>query len=189
MADETMRSAIVGELVIDTNITGSNTNGPAITNTAAGSGSPTLCPDKSDTDTGIGHATGDALTFVVGGLEAMRIAESGNTTLLTFNNATSVGKTADVGSSQGDGVITSTFNVYSTVANAGDAATLPSSFIVGMIVFIKNDGANSMDVFPASGDDAGAGVNTAVAIAAGNFAVFISTAGSSTWTKLMGGTA
>jgi hypothetical protein len=75
------------------------------------------------------------------------------------------------------------------VANAGDAATLPATFEVGHRVHVKNDGANSMDVFPASGDNAGAGTNVAVAVAAGDFAVFMGTVANTTWTKIMGGTA
>jgi hypothetical protein len=46
-----------------------------------------------------------------------------------------------------------------------------------------------MDVFPASGDDAGAGLNTAVAVAAGDFAVFMGTVADTTWTKIAGGNA
>lgn len=119
---------------------------------------------------------------------------SGNITDITWDVPfwqmdANVGLTADVGSAQGNGVITSSYNVYSTVATTGDAATLPATFGVGYLVYIKNDGANSMDVFPASGDDAGAGTNTAVAVAAGDFAVFMGTVADSTWTKIMGGTA
>lgn len=100
------------------------------------------------------------------------------------------GLTADSGSIQGGGVITSSHNVYTTVGTAGDAATLPASFSAGAGIYIKNDAAtNSMDVFPALGDDAGAGANTAVAVAAGDFALFYATTASTTWTKLNGGTA
>ena len=96
-----------------------------------------------------------------------------------------VGLTADANSSQGDGVITAFYNVYSTVATTGDAATLQSTFASGTVVYVKNDGANSMDVFPASGDDAGAGDNNAIALAAGESITFIGTAADSTWTGLI----
>ena len=105
-------------------------------------------------------------------------------------NRANVALTADVSSVQGGGVITTLFNVYSIVANAGDAATLPAAFIVGDLIYVKNDDAvNSMDVFPASGDNAGAGTNVAVAVAAGDFAVFMATVDNSAWTKILGGTA
>lgn len=97
---------------------------------------------------------------------------------------TAVGLTADVSSVQGGGVITASKNVYSTVANVGDAATLPATSVLGDEIYIKNDGANSMDVFPASGDDAGAGTDTAVAVAAGVGAMFIATVADATWTQM-----
>ncbi len=82
------------------------------------------------------------------------------------------GLTADVGSAQGNGVITSSYNEYSTVGTTGDAATLPSA-AAGIKVTIMNNGVNSMDVFPASGDNAGGGVDTAVALAAGSNIVYL----------------
>ena len=151
---------------------------------AGGVGAPGLGID-GDADTGVFSPAADAIAFTVGAVEAIRFTEAGNSVLQAPE--ANVGLTADVGSSQGDGVITSSYNVYSIVANAGDAATLPATFIVDTLVFVKNDGANSMDVFPASGDDAGSGTNTAVAVAAGESAAFIATAANSTWTPFITG--
>jgi hypothetical protein len=95
-----------------------------------------------------------------------------------------VGLTAHIGSAQGNGVILASHNVYSTVANTGDAATLPAVFEVGTKVFVKNDGANSMDIFPALGDNAGAGTNTAVALASGVGTLFVATVANATWTQM-----
>jgi len=101
-----------------------------------------------------------------------------------------VGLTADTGSSQGDGVITSSFNVYTTVATIGDAATMPGGFNAGTLIYIKNDGANSMDVFPSAGHHFyGVAVNAAIAIAAGDFAIIMATVTNDEWTKIAGGTA
>jgi len=142
---------------------------------------------RGDIDTGVGRAATDALSLIAGGVEAMRFSEA---TGVIQTVESDVGLTADVGSAQGNGIILSSFNVYSTVGTAGDAATLPATFDVGTTIYVKNDAAtNSMDVFPALGDDAGAGTNLAVAVAAGAFAVFFATATDATWTKLMGGTA
>lgn len=164
------------------------TTGPAMLNEAASSVNPTLIPDRSDFDTGIGHSSANVLSLIAGGIKATSYGASGSNILQIVESK--VGQTAASGSSQGDGPITSSFNVYSIVGTAGHAATLPASFSLGTIVYIKNDAAaNSMDVFPASGDDAGAGTNNAVAIANGDFAVFIGTVANSTWTKIMGGTA
>ena len=108
---------------------------------------------------------------------------------------TEVGITANTNSAQGDTSLTATYNVISTCANAGDAVTLPAAFVIGQRVYVKNDGAENADVFPAAGHDAGGGANTAVVVDDGDFAVFIGTTASgaspdaAVWTKLMGGTA
>lgn len=79
-----------------------------------------------------------------------------------------VGLTADTGSSQGDGPLTVGMNEISVCANAGDARTMPEAVAgVSYTVTIINNGAQAMDVFPFSGDNLGAGVNIAVSLAAG----------------------
>ena len=55
-----------------------NAAGPALLNEAASSTNPTLVPNRSDTDTGIGWASANNLTAVTGGSERMRIDSSGN---------------------------------------------------------------------------------------------------------------
>ena len=103
-------------------------------------------------------------------------------------NAQSVGLTASVGSIQGGQVLVSSFNVIDTSGTAGDSVTLPSSFNVGTIIFIKNGAAaNAIDVFPALGDDLGAGANTAVALAAQKGIAYIGTVANTTWEPLITG--
>ena len=77
------------------------------------------------------------------------------------------GLTADAGSAQGGLPLTASYNEISTVGTTGDSATLYAAQ-AGIKQTVMNNGANSMDIFPASGDDLGAGANTAVALAAGN---------------------
>ena len=85
----------------------------------------------------------------------------------------SVGVTAHTGSSQGDGAITASFVEISVCANAGDAVTLPGA-AAGKWVCIANNGANSADVFPASGDKIdGGSANAAVALPAGQNRIYI----------------
>jgi len=95
--------------------------------------------------------------------------------------------TADVGSAQGGQPLVSSFNYISVCANAGDSVTLPASFAVGTIIFIMNNGAASCDVFPASGDDCGAGANTAVALANGKGIAYIGVTANATWAKFITG--
>jgi hypothetical protein len=157
-------------------IRGGTTSGPTV---------PTLLPSGGDADTGIGSggAVLDQLSLIAGAIEGMRFTEVSDFVLQAPDS--NVGLTADPSSVQGGGVILCSYNVYSTVATIGDAATLPAAFKVGTKVWVKNDAANSMDVFPASGDDAGGGVDTAVAVAGGATALFIATVVDATWTQLI----
>lgn len=93
--------------------------------------------------------------------------DSGGTSNLLYGTTLTAGITADTGSSQGDGPLTSQYNEISVCVNAGDAVTLPSA-VAKLKVTIMNNGAQSCDVFPASGDDCGGGADTAVALAAGS---------------------
>ena len=176
------------EIRIATNAKAFDAAGPVLLNEAATSTNPTLCPNQADTDTGIAWTAADALSLVAGGVQAMKYTEA-SSGVIRLQQA-NTGLTADSSSIQGGGVITSSHNIYDTVGTAGDAATLPATFQVGTIIFVKNGAAaNSMDVFPASGDDLGAGANTAVAVAAGDFKVFMGTTANATWESIMGGTA
>ena len=185
---EVIESLAVKELTVASNIIGVNAAGPKLNNVAATETAPTLLPNRAYPTNGIG-GTSNSLDLISASSNALKMQwrAAGD---CTFDVNANVGLTADVGSAQGNGVITSSFNVYDTVGTAGDAATLPSSFQVGTIIVVKNGAAaNAMDVFPASGDDLGAGANTAVSIAAGNFKVFLGTTANSTWEQIMGGTA
>jgi hypothetical protein len=122
----------------------------------------------ASTDTLVGKATTDTLTN--------KTLTSPTLNTPTLNDPVfdvSVGVTADTGSSQGDGAITSTFVEISTVGTTGDAVTLPTA-AAGKLVIIANNGANSCDVFPASGDKIdGQSANVALALAAGGNRIHI----------------
>lgn len=98
----------------------------------------------------------------------------------------SLGLTADTGSAQGGLPLVSSFNVIDTSGTAGDSVTLPAVAAAGTVIFIKNGAAaNAIDVFPALGDDIGAGANTAVSLAAGAGIVYICTTADTTWESLI----
>ncbi len=169
------------------NLTWSNANGPKIFDEVSTATNPTICPQKDDDDSGLSRTTGDTPCIVAGAIMAQRWQETANQIIVA--SSANVGLTAHVGSAQGSGPILSTYNVYDTVAFAGDAATLPSAFLVGTIIYIKNGAAtNSMDIFPASGDDLGEGANTVIPLAAKDFIVFIATTTDAAWEQLMTGT-
>lgn len=112
----------------------------------------------------------DADSNDITGVGALAAATAALTGLLT--RSVTAGITADVGSSQGDGPLTTDINQISTCANAGDAVTLPTA-AAGLTVTIINNGAESCDVFPAASDNLGAGANTAVALAAGDNITYV----------------
>jgi hypothetical protein len=93
------------------------------------------------------------------------------------------GLTASAVQGQGNGVITKTLNEYTTVALAGDTATLPivgtywdNSNDKGAVIWCKNAGANAMDVFPANSAQIDSlGVNVAFSLAPGESVMFVST--------------
>ena len=66
-----------------------------------------------------------------------------------------------------------------------DSVMLPfiTTNFIGMRCVIFNGGASTIAVFPAVGQNAGAGTNTAVAVTAGVSATWIATT-SSVWTKI-----
>ncbi len=149
----------------------------------AGSATDPVLAFSGDEDTGVGRAAADALSFIAGAIEGIRLTEISDHVIQTHE--AQVGITANSNSSQGDTPLLSTYNVISVVVSAGHAVTLPAVFGLGTTIFVKNDdAAESMDIFPASGDDAGAGTDTAVALAAGVGTLFVATVANATWTQM-----
>ncbi len=137
---------------------------------------------NGDLDLGMWRPDTDILAFTAGGVETCRYTELSSKIIKAEDS--NVGLTAHTDSGQGDGPILSSYNEYSVVAVAGDAATLPAVFVVGTQIWAINNGAQSMDVFPATDDDAGGGANVAVAVAAGARAMFLAIAANATWTAV-----
>lgn len=155
-----------------TNMTGTGTNltfvNPALGTPASGvatnlTGAPAFAITNMT-------GTGTNLTFVnpVLGTPASGVLTNctGAPTFTLAKRSVAAGVTAAVGSAQGDGPITTDIVQISTCANAGDAVTLPAA-AAGLEVTIVNNGAQACDVFPASGDNLGAGANTAASLASG----------------------
>ncbi len=82
--------------------------------------------------------------------------QMGNDKLVALD--TNSGLTASTTQSQGQGALTAQINEISTVANKDDTVTLPSA-VTGIEIEIINNGANTLLIFPASGDDMGLGVD------------------------------
>ena len=83
------------------------------------------------------------------------------------------GITASVTQTQGQGALTTDLNQVSTCATANDTVTLPSA-VAGYECTVMNSGVSNLQIFPASGDDLGAGVNTAISIPPSTYKTFTS---------------
>jgi len=193
MPDEVFQSIATRELTVNSSTSGNidlkgrvsveNVSGGAILNEAATSDNPSVIPNKADINTGIGLAGLDSLSIITGAFEAARFTELGGHILQTHE--AQVAQTADAGSAQGGHPIVSTYTVFSTVGAAGDSCTLPATAPVGTICTIKNDAAaNSMDIFPANGDNLGNGANTQQALAIDNSITYMCTVANATWTMI-----
>lgn len=83
-----------------------------------------------------------------------------------FEGSTTAGITASVVQAQGQGALTSEINEVAVCANANDTVTLPAA-VTGRRATVINNGAQVLQIFPAAGDDLGAGVDVAATLAAG----------------------
>ena len=89
----------------------------------------------------------------------------------SVRRGTTAGITASVTQTQGNGALTTEWNEVSTVANDNDTVTLPTA-VAGWEVTVINNGANLLQIFPASGDNLGAGLNLSTTLATGCEAKF-----------------
>jgi len=103
---------------------------------------------------------------------AIRVLLSGTSSLVDltlsgmFYQSVAAGLTASITQSQGQQALTKIINEISTCANAGDVVTLMSA-AAGAVQVVINNGAANLQIFPASGDDCGAGVDTAITVPPG----------------------
>ena len=85
---------------------------------------------------------------------------------------TNSGLTASTNQAQGQGALTAQVNEIATVANNDDTVTLPTA-VTGIKVEIINNGAETLQIFPASNDDLGLGVNVAEELEANESVGFV----------------
>lgn len=118
-------------------------------------------------------------TFTLGttGLNAGNVFTVDATNLfMTMNTAlirkTTAGITASVTQTQGNGALAAEINEVSVCANVNDTVTLPAA-VAGRYCLVINNGAQTLQVFPASGDNLGAGADTATTIVSTSRKLFI----------------
>lgn len=92
------------------------------------------------------------------------------------------GITASTTQTQGKQMLTHDINEVSVCANANDTVTLPDA-IPGLKVTVINDGAETLKIYPFSGDQIDkAGANVSTTLATTKSAIFISYKGGN-WVK------
>lgn len=105
----------------------------------------------------------------------LTIAPSGGDTSITgtlglssyLYRSYATGITAGTTQTQGQVPLTKDINIVSTCANANDVVTLPAA-VAGMIIYIRNNGAQTLQIFPASGDAInGAAADASTTLASG----------------------
>ena len=131
-----------------------------------------IFPESGDD---LGEGT-DTATTLNPGLSYTWIGLSGTTWHLVNGDQKRTlesGITASTTQSQGQQPLTKDVNEISTVANTNDTVTLPSALTYAKFVTILNNGANTLQIFPASGDNLGAGVDTATTLASGSNITFV----------------
>ncbi len=120
-----------------------------------------------DDDSGLGGSAADTPHMIAGGVNAVTWTEASNHVIV--KNETHVGLTANSG---GGGVgsclqLLSSYNEISVSAAPGDSVCAPTA-VAGQPIFIINNGASAVDIYPFTSDNLGGGVDTAVSLPAGS---------------------
>lgn len=121
-----------------------------------------------DTGDDIGAGVNTSVTVEVGATAKWECAADGvgvriitEEALLKGSGASTI--TASTTQTQGQQPLVANVNEITVCANANDVVTMPL-LLAGMGVTVVNNGAQTLQVFPASGDDIGAGVDTSVTL-------------------------
>jgi len=123
-----------------------------------------------------GSSSGSKFVMSVTGLNVGQIYNINSSS--TMNHITAMtrsveaGVTASTTQTQGQGAQTKDIIQVSVCATINDTITLPTAS-EGRHATIINSGAQTLQIFPASGDDLGAGVNTATTLVAAGKAVYV----------------
>ena len=166
--------------VVGTAFQGVLGSGPELRNVAG----VNIHPRKGDTDTGIASRGDNRLAMVAQGIDGIKLIGASAAILQQHN--TTVGITAFAGGGAGSATqLNSSYSVIDTVATTGDSVKFSTTLEVGVVNYVKNDGANAMDLFPAGGDDLGFGIGVAISVAAGKSVAFIGTVAGSTSTQFI----
>lgn len=135
-----------------------------------------------DANTSLQQSSSDLqIDVATGGATVLRINNSPeydfDAALFTIQNALFARSgeatiTASTTQTQGQGPLTKEINEVATVVNVNDTVTLPSA-VAFIEVAVINNGVNTLQIFPASGDDLGNGVDASTTVLTGSNVRFI----------------
>ena len=111
--------------------------------------SATDAPTRIEISTSANGSDTPALAMTIG--SAQNVTFAGNVEYSVTNAIT-----ASTTQSQGQGALTKTINRVTVCANANDVVTLPNN-VAGRVCIIINRGAQTLQIFPASGDSINTG--------------------------------
>jgi len=117
------------------------------------------------------HWVGDAQFKFIGLIQGSYFPDIDISTTKPYLNSVITGITASTTQSQGQQPLTFEHNQISVCANTNDVVTLPAA-IAGKRCIVTNSGAQTLQIFPASGDNLGAGVNASTTLATTKSAMF-----------------
>ena len=152
-------------------VTGSWTFSVGPTFFSAGTEGAPGIPFDGDPDTGAYSPGANIYAITVGGTEAIRYTGA-SAPLIRYGMTTGV--TASTTQTQGQQPLPGSYNEISICANNNDVVTLPST-ASGETCIVINSGAKRLQVFPASGQDLGNGVNQPQLVKTGASVFFVST--------------
>lgn len=146
--------------------------------TAAGIDGKAIVVDDGNTlgaTLSIGTTDTQDLELIADGNVIATFKATGEVTFTGFiENSIETGITASTTQTQGQQPLTKQDNIISTVANAGDVVTAPP-WAAGRHFEVIHRGAEIMSLYPASGDDLGAGADVLVSVLEGESLEFVGT--------------
>jgi len=160
-------------LFVAASIQSSASDGPYMLRTG-GTATVPVYSQRGDKDSGFTFVTADSVGLTAGGVLGLSVTEATTINIDNFGTLarhTTASITASTTQSQGQQALTADVNEVSVCANGNDVVTLPTAR-AGMRVIIINNGAQTLQIFPASGDDLGAGVNNSTTLAAASNVAF-----------------
>lgn len=121
------------------------------------------------------HGVGGSTAIHAGGASRFQVTV-GQATLaddVLIARDVNAGLTACTTQTQGQCPLTAEINQISTTDNPNDVCGTLMPAVAGLKIIIVNNGANDCQVFPASGDDIGAGVDAALSLPADHVSVCV----------------